>query len=67
MQLAAERRAALVIGNAAYADTPLANPVNDATDMAAKLRTIGFDVQLETDAPLRTMQNAVRSFTGKIT
>lgn len=67
LQLAAEHRIALVIGNAAYADTPLANPVNDATDMAAKLQTLGFAVQLETDATLRTMQNDVRSFTGKIT
>lgn len=29
-----ESRIALVIGNAAYDNAPLANPVNDATDMA---------------------------------
>ena len=30
----AERHTALVIGNSSYAEGPLANPVNDATDMA---------------------------------
>ena len=33
-----ERRAALVIGHSAYAEGPLANPVNDATDMASALQ-----------------------------
>ena len=33
----AEKRVALVIGNSAYQHTPnLANPRNDATDMAAR-------------------------------
>ena len=31
-------RVALVIGNAAYKFSPLANPVNDATDMAKSAR-----------------------------
>src|SRR4029434_1765502 len=40
-----ERRVALVIGNGTYADAgTLANPVNDALDIAGKLRSIGFDV-----------------------
>jgi len=38
-----QSRAALVIGNGAYATAPLKNPVNDAADMAAKLRGLGFD------------------------
>ena len=37
-------RVALVIGNAAYKSSPLANPVNDAQDMAKSLRALGFDV-----------------------
>ena len=37
----AEPRTALVIGNGAYSDAPLRNPVNDARDMAAKLRERG--------------------------
>jgi hypothetical protein len=42
---AVEKRVALVIGNAAYQNAPpLRNPSNDATDIAAKLRELGFDV-----------------------
>ncbi|MGH9939188.1 MAG: caspase family protein, partial [Blastocatellia bacterium] len=39
-----EPRVALVIGNGAYQDAPLLNPVNDASDMAAALKKVGFDV-----------------------
>ena len=38
------RRVALVVGNANYPQKPLANPVNDATDLAAALRRLGFEV-----------------------
>ena len=38
-------RVALVIGNAAYTDGPLKNPVNDARAMDQKLATLGFKVQ----------------------
>jgi hypothetical protein len=37
------RRVALVIGNADYKAGPLANPVNDATAVAAALEKLGFD------------------------
>ncbi|HEX3145642.1 MAG TPA: caspase family protein, partial [Pyrinomonadaceae bacterium] len=38
------RRIALVIGNGAYATAPpLKNPPNDARDIAAALKTLGFD------------------------
>jgi len=40
----AERRVALVVGNAEYVRAPLVNPVNDAADLAAALRRLGFDV-----------------------
>ena len=39
-----EARAALVIGNGSYKSSPLKNPVNDASDMALKLRGLGFTV-----------------------
>src|SRR5438105_1943472 len=45
----AERRLALVIGNAAYPTSPLRNPVNDARAMAKALRAQGFDVQAHED------------------
>ena len=43
-QPAAEKRVALVIGNGAYPRAPLANPVNDAADLSAALRRLGFEV-----------------------
>jgi hypothetical protein len=57
-----ERRVALVVGNAAYKNQPLANPVNDATDVAATLRTMGFETTLLRDATLAQMRNATRQF-----
>ena len=55
-------RTALVIGNSNYQSNPLKNPVNDAKDMARALKFSGFEVTLETDVDLRTMETAVRSF-----
>ena len=39
-----ENRVALVLGNSAYKSAPLRNPTNDAKDMAAKLKGMGFTV-----------------------
>lgn len=58
----AERRTALVIGNGTYKSAPLKNPVNDARDMAAALKRLGFDVTTLTDATQPQMENAVREF-----
>ena len=60
--LAEARRVALVIGNAAYADAPLRNPVNDAVDLSAKLRQLGFDVTTLTDRNRQQMTQAIRQF-----
>ena len=47
----AERRVALVIGNSNYRDVPvLANPRNDAEDVAAALKRLGFDTTVGLDA-----------------
>lgn len=59
---AAEQRVALVIGNASYKNSPLANPVNDARDMAVALSALGFKVTLKEDADQRSMKQAVREF-----
>jgi hypothetical protein len=60
---AAGDRVALVIGNGAYQHTAdLPNPKNDARDMAAALRQLGFDVDLQLDVDLRGMDDAVRRF-----
>jgi hypothetical protein len=58
----AEPRTALVIGNAAYSYGALANPVNDATDVAAALRDAGFEVIFKKDADAATMDEAIRGF-----
>src|SRR5215212_4192855 len=58
----AEPRTALIIGNGTYAQSPLANPVNDASDMAQALRGAGFDVILKTNADQRGMREGIRSF-----
>jgi hypothetical protein len=57
-----QQRTALVIGNAGYRVSPLKNPGNDATDIAAALRRLGFDVTLNIDADQRTMERAIREF-----
>src|SRR5439155_22613997 len=63
---AAARRRALVIGNKNYARNPLSNPLNDADDMNAALRELGFEVQLEKNTLLKEMQRAVREFTESL-
>lgn len=60
-----EKRVALVIGNSNYPQAPLINPVNDATDMAAKLRLLGFDVTLQTNLSHSGFDNALKSFKSK--
>lgn len=65
--LAAEQRVALVIGNSVYPAAPLRNPGNDATAMAAMLRTMGFDVMLRTNATQREMSRAISEFGKRLT
>ena len=51
---------ALVIGNSTYTGlTPLANPVNDANDIAAVLEYLGFNVDKVLNGNLEQMENAV--------
>jgi hypothetical protein len=56
------RRIALVIGNGKYSAGPLRNPANDAQDMAAALRRIGFEVALALDATQEQMEQAIGEF-----
>lgn len=57
-----ETRLALVIGNGAYQNSPLRNPVNDAADMAGALKKLGFEVIHKKNSGLRVMEEAVRLF-----
>jgi len=61
----AERRVALVIGNAAYQNVaPLKNPAADARAIAQMFRDAGFDsVDLKTDLGNAEFRRAVRDFT----
>jgi Caspase domain len=58
----AESRTALVVGNANYPFGALANPVNDATDVAAALRKAGFEVALKTNVDSGDLKGAIREF-----
>lgn len=58
-----QAKVALVIGNAAYEDDPLANPVNDATAIHQTLDELGFEVlPLVTNADKREMLEAIDNF-----
>jgi hypothetical protein len=58
-----EKRVALVIGNSAYQNTSaLANPANDAEDIATALKSVGFSVILERNLTKRSMENAIAEF-----
>ncbi|HAO22333.1 MAG TPA: hypothetical protein DCQ37_18840 [Desulfobacteraceae bacterium] len=62
---AAERRLALVIGNADYKIKPykpLANPVNDAKDMEDALRKLNFEVIAKFNADQKEMEDAITDF-----
>jgi formylglycine-generating enzyme required for sulfatase activity len=59
----AQKRVALVIGNSAYQHTPtLANPRNDATDMVAALKKLGFQVVEGFDLDKPAFDRKVRDF-----
>ena len=57
-----ERRIALVIGNGEYKTSSLANPVNDANDMAAALKKLGFSVRLKINADQKSIEDSIRAF-----
>lgn len=56
------RRIALVIGNGGYADSPLANPANDAELVSETLTSVGFEVRLVRDGDQRAMKRAIQDF-----
>ncbi len=62
-----EKRVALVVGNAKYPNNPLANPANDARDVAAALRTAGFTVTEKYDRSYDDLNNLITDFSRSIT
>ena len=64
---AAAKRLALVLGNSKYQNVPaLENPANDAKDLAAALRRLGFDVIEQSDASRDAMAKAVHDFSEQL-
>ena len=61
------RRVALVVGNGGYRfATTLNNPANDATDVSAALRRLGFDVVEGRDLDRPAMDDIIREFGRKL-
>nr|WP_175816892.1 SUMF1/EgtB/PvdO family nonheme iron enzyme [Burkholderia diffusa] len=59
-------RVALVIGNGAYRDHPLANPVRDADAMGDALQALGFDVITLRNATRQQMLDGLATFERRI-
>jgi uncharacterized caspase-like protein len=60
-----EKRIALVVGNGAYAKSPLATAANDAGLIAQTLQAAGFDVIGARDLDGDTLRNSFRDFIQK--
>lgn len=64
---ASETRVALVVGNGGYEHTTrLSNPVNDARDVAAALKDMGFVVIEAYDVEKRRFDEALRTFASQV-
>ena len=61
----AQDRVALVIGNGNYKNSPLDNPVQDATEIAQKLRELNFTTSLKTECNIDDMDKALKEFYKK--
>jgi uncharacterized caspase-like protein len=55
-------RVALLIGNAAYADASLRNPLNDAREIAVALKVLGFAVTTRENLGPGEMRETLRKF-----
>ncbi len=62
----AERRVALVVGNASYKTSPLLNPVNDSRAMAKALRGLGFEVIERQNLSREGFSSVIREFGDKL-
>jgi uncharacterized caspase-like protein len=59
-------RQALIIGNAAYSDAPLANTLHDADDMKAALEHVGFGVAAAKNLTQSQMRDEIRKFANRV-
>ena len=61
-----EKRVALVIGNSAYNGNVLRTTSNDAQDVAAKLRAMGFDVVARDNLQVRQIDSTLDEFKARL-
>ncbi len=59
------RKVAYVVGNSNYPGNELPNPKNDATDISAKLRSLGFEVITLIDGTRRQIEEGITTFSRK--
>ncbi|HYS44905.1 MAG TPA: caspase family protein, partial [Rhizomicrobium sp.] len=64
--LAAEKRLALVVGNANYSSGALPTPANDAGLIAQTLQAAGFDVVGVRDLDQDSLRRTFRDFIAKV-
>jgi hypothetical protein len=62
----AAERVALCIGVSQYASAPLQNTAHDASDVAALLRTVGFDATLLLEPSVKQMLDALEAFVASL-
>lgn len=62
----AEKRLALVVGNARYPSAPLNNPENDAHVVAATLRRLGFEVLEHVNLPVKDFRRVLREYAKRV-
>lgn len=60
-----DKRIALVVGNARYPGQELRNTVNDAREIAATLKSLGFEVISVNDAERRQLEQKINEFGEK--
>jgi hypothetical protein len=62
----AEKRIALVVGNARYATAPLNNPEIDARTVATALTKLGFDVTTHVNLGVREFRRVLREYSKRL-
>lgn len=62
----AQKRLALLVGNSAYKNGPLKNPVNDVIAMNKALSRVGFDVMVVKNADRSTIGRAIDKFGSQL-
>ncbi|SFN29441.1 Uncharacterized protein, contains caspase domain [Variovorax sp. OV329] len=65
-QAGAQKRIALVIGNARYPKLPLTNPENDARLIASRLRALGFQVNEQYNLGVVQFRRVLRDYAKEV-